>query len=257
MAIGARALGMDIVQTMVGDGQSWSPYKFAEASINEFRKLSYGLKVYVHLPYTINPCLGEEERNFKSQKAIYRRYVELSDVVGAHSVVIHPGFKKTLHEDVAKKNLIKFFDTLRPEGQVRVLIEVDSGSKNGSMIGSPEFIKEALQALGREQYGMVLDTEHLYARGRSMWDPETRQEILEEYGGQIEMVHLNTPDPGVELGSHLDRHSTAMEEFVLNSDDMVRELAKAYPLIVERASIAIAEKDLTYVRRLTEAVASV
>jgi len=135
-----------------------------------------------------------------------------------------------------------------------VLFENDAGSKNGSKIGSPDFIEYVLARLPRAQFGMCIDTEHLWARGINMWDAEVRTEFLNHYGKLIELVHLNAPDEGVELGSFIDRHSVTFQEFKLDSSPMVTELVTKFPAVLERKSLVVIERDVNYVNSLVPPV---
>lgn len=250
-AIAARGLGVEALQLMLGESQSWSPYKINEDSINEFRKLSYGMAVYVHLPYTINPCIPRVGQIYGLQKSTMRKYLESAQAIGARAVVLHPGYKKELSEVSARKNLIAFItDVMTKAPNVRVLLEVDAGSKNGSKVGSPEFIAEVLQSPIREFCGMCIDTEHLFARGVDLWDDEVRKGFLKDFGNLTEFVHLNVPDPGVELGSYLDRHQTALESYPRDSTKMIKELLTRFPAVVERRSLVVSEQDVTFVNSL-------
>lgn len=249
--LSARGLGLEVIQIMLGEPTSWTPYKITQEGRNEFLKLSYGIGVYVHLPYTINPCLGISERFYKTQRAIFSRYLETAMEVGARAVVIHPGYKKELSEEMARGNLLRFMGEVKiPEG-LMVLIETDSGSKNGSAVGSLDFIEDVLTVLGGEGFGMVLDTEHLFARGIDLWEDSVRKETLDRYRKWIRLIHLNAPDPGVELGSYVDRHSISFEAYPRDSTAMIQDLLKEFPCILERASLVVIEKDVRYVTQLT------
>lgn len=250
-AVNARALGIECMQIMVGESFSWSPYKLSDSVINEFRKLSYGVAVYVHLPYTINPCIGKGDPQYNRQKAVLRKYLDTCDAVGATAAVLHPGYKKEMSEEAARTNFVKFMEEISPTmPNVRLLFETDAGSKNGSKIGSPEFIEYSLDKLARGNFGMCIDTEHLYARGVNLWDNKVRNEFIERYDKLIELVHLNSPDPGVELGSNLDRHSVGFEGHHLDARDMVTDLVSRFPAVLERRSLVVTEKDVNYVNAL-------
>jgi deoxyribonuclease-4 len=239
---------------MLGEGFSWSPYKLDQDSVNEFRKLVYGMAVYVHLPYTINPCVSKGSSNYNLQQSVIRKYLDVSEAVGATAVVLHPGYKKELTEAAARYNFLKFMEGVTKHvedtSSLRVLLETDSGSKNGSKIGSPEFIYYVLGKLGKAHYGMCVDTEHMFARGVDLWDADIRLSFLSDYGSMVELVHLNAPDPGVGCGSFLDRHSIPFTEYPVDSTDMIRDLVCNYPAILERKSLVVIEKDVELVTSL-------
>lgn len=250
-AVNARALGVEAMQIMVGEGHSWSPFKMSDSVVNEFRKLAYGVAVYVHLPYTLNPCVGKGHQHYSIQRAVLRKYLDVCDAVGATAAVLHPGYKKELSDDAAKSNFIKFMEDCVPTmTDVKLLFETDSGSKNGSKIGSETFISDVLGQLPRAHFGMCVDTEHLYARGIDLWEQSIREEFLYNYGHLIDLVHLNAPDEGVELGSFVDKHSVELQSHFKNSDELVKDLVSRFPTVLERRSLVISERDVSYVNSL-------
>lgn len=256
VVIHARALGVEAVQIMLGEGHSWTPYKLSADVVNDFRKLIYGVAVYVHLPYTLNPCVPKGHPHFKLQKSVLRRYLDLADAVGATACVLHPGYKKELSDIAAMQNFIAFMDDVQTnmDFECRILFETDSGSKNGSKVGDPDFIHNALLKLGRAKFGMCIDTEHLWARGINLFDDAVRKDFLEDYGPMIELVHLNAPDPGVELGSFVDKHSIPFAEFPVESANMIKDLVLNYPAVLERRSLSVIEQDITLVSSLVPSI---
>jgi len=172
----------------------------------------------------------------------------MADEFGARAVVIHPGYKKDLEEEEAKANLIKFLDTAwNDDWNLKVLLETDAGSKNGSAIGSAEFIQDALTKLNQEHFGMCIDTVHLYARGVDLWDHDVREDFLDEYQPWINLVHLNSPDENVFLGSHLDRHNSLFSDRDWDHKSLFEALLP-WPCILERRSLSIQAEDAKYIR---------
>lgn len=249
LVIAARGLNYDYVQIMLSDGRDYAPYEIDPSDVMEFRKMSYGIQLYVHLPYVINPCESNARRaNF--YKHAYRQHAVLAQTLGARGLILHPGFKKDLDEATAKKHLLKFLESTVTADLPPLLLETDVGSKNGSAIGSLEFIDGAIQDLATEQVQICVDTCHMYARGVDLWNPEIRKRELEPRLRRIKMIHLNSPDPDVTLGSHRDRHNTPFEDrpdwdhaglFQWVTD-------KEIVAILERRSIQVQEKDAKFIR---------
>jgi deoxyribonuclease-4 len=244
----ARALGYDLVQTMLGDPRSYQPREITPQVAQEYAKMAYGITTYVHMPYIINPCESVPQRR-GFYKRVFKEFAETAASVQARGLVIHPGFKKDLTEAQAFKNLVTFFESsMEEDWRTQVLLEVDAGSKNGSAIGSPDFIRRAIDELGTMHYGMCLDTTHLYARGVDLWDEEVRKDFLEEYANITRLVHLNVPDPEVALGSHLDAHNSPFESRPdWNHGALLLALEK-FPCILERRSLAVQSQDSRYIR---------
>lgn len=250
LVMNTRALDYTVVQTMLAGGRDYTPLEIPGKAANRLKEMLYGVELFVHLPYIINPCEAvPQKRGY--YKTVFKNFCAAASAIGAKGVVIHPGFKKELTEEQALANLVQFFDTTYTEDwNLKILIETDSGSKNGSAIGSLEFIEEALVQLDSGAYGMVIDTTHLYARGVNLWDPEVRKSVLSKYGYRMQLVHLNSPDPDVTLGSCRDRHNTPFEDRPeWDHKSMIKDLIHL-PLVLERRSLAVQEQDARYIRTL-------
>lgn len=247
----ARALGYNVVQIMVGGDRDYDPYDMTDKTAMEYRKMMYGIETYVHLPYVINPCEVQGRRkNF--YKMSFRKFAKAADQLGAKAIVLHPGFKKDLSEAEAFRNLLKFVEeSFEGDLHLDLLIETDSGSKNGSAIGTAEFIQKALIDLDHPRVAMCIDTVHLFARGTNLWDDKTRKEFIDKYKGETRLVHLNSPDPEVFLGSFKDRHNTPFEERTdLKHEPMIKDMLKLGPCILERRSLGVQAQDVNYIKEM-------
>lgn len=242
--VAARGLGHVILQTMAGGQHDFNPSAISAEVAMKFKTISFGIDVYIHMPFILNPC--SEGRVRAISKASFRKYMNVSHALGARAVILHPGFKKDLEEKAAYQNFLKFFEILKDDDKIKILLETDAGSKNQSAIGSLEFIKSAIRDLKDQRLGMCIDTCHLYARGFSLWNSEVRTAILGEYGDIVQLVHLNVPDPDVELGSNRDRHNSPFSIMVEDSAEMIKDLS-TWPMILERRSLSIIEEDTKYV----------
>ena len=249
----ARALDYNVIQVMLGGGRDYSPPPLSEEAVDEFKGSVFGVELYVHLPYIINPC-----EDLLRRKGFYlncmRKYMQASEFLGAKAVVLHPGYRKELSQEKAMANCLAFLEKAVAKNDIKILLETDSGSKNGSAVGSLEFIQEVITTLESPQIRMCLDTVHLYARGLSLWEEKNREAVFDQYGGVIELVHLNSPDPEVTLGSFLDRHNTPFSERTdLDHGPMIVDLLKRYPCVLERRSLAVQAEDVEYVSALWDA----
>jgi len=250
VVLAARALDYAYVQLMLGDGRSYTPVDLSTKDLEEYQKMMYGIGTYVHLPYVINPCEGEPSR-VGFYKRAYRQFCSVASGLGAKAVVLHPGFKKELTEEKAMENMVKFLDSAHDEDwRLQCFLETDSGSKNGSAVGSPEFIQKALTQLDSTQFAMCIDTVHLYARGIDMWQKDVRSNLLSQFQKEIQLVHLNSPDPKVTLGSFLDLHNTPFQDRPeWKHKDLFKDL-QYLPCILERRSLSVQEQDALYIREL-------
>jgi deoxyribonuclease-4 len=140
MILATRSLGYNIVQTMLGEGRSYEPREIATEDLASFRGLLYGIDVVVHMPFVINPCEDAPQRRAFYRKS-FRDYAQTAAGIGAKYLVLHPGFRKELSPKEARLKLVDFIEKTFDETQgPTLLLETDSGSKNGSAVGSPAFI---------------------------------------------------------------------------------------------------------------------
>lgn len=250
----ARALGYNLVQiNLSADELGWEPFKIDDSVAAEYRKMSYGITTVVHLPFSINPCVDEPRRR-QFARVTFRRFLKVAYNLGATRLVLHPGYKKEFATERAYQNLLKFFDGLIEEDHkgLAVLLETDSGSKNGSKVGSLEFCIKALDELKRRDVGHVglcLDTAHMFARGVDLWDKSELDTVLHLCKEYLQLVHLNVPDPNVVLGEHLDRHNVSFASFARDSSYLVSQLLE-WPCVLERRSLAVQASDVQYIEKL-------
>lgn len=247
----AMYLGAGAMQIMLGTGISWEPYALEEGEAEDFRATAAGLDVYVHLPYTINPCMQPDQHHFCYQKKVIRNYLRVCEALGVKAAVIHPGYSIDMTAEDAERNFVLFMEEMvQHMPTVKMLFETDSGSKQGTKVGSPEFIAKVLNLLPYDKFGMCIDTEHLYARGLDLWDDKVRTQFIAKYSPLIELVHLNAPDPGVVLGGFLDRHSVPLESYANGSKEMILDFVTRFNSVVERSKADITEQDINYVLNL-------
>lgn len=251
--ITARALGYQLIQTMLSGTRDYTPYEIDPEDAAEFKKMAYGMELYVHLPYTINPCEPNGRRAAFYRNAI-RQHAQVASSLGAKALVLHPGFRKEMPELEALQHLKKFLERTYDESWgMDLLLEGDAGSKNGSAVGSLEFMSLALEDVDHPGLGICIDTCHLYARGIDLWNPKVREEELQPYLRRIRLAHLNSPDPEVTLGSNLDRHNTPFEDRPeWDHAGLFNWLHdRNLPCVLERRSIAVQEKDVAFIRSIT------
>jgi len=246
--LGARALNHDAMQIMLAGGREYDPREVSMETAEEFRKLTHGMDVFVHLPYVINPA---ESRHYRRRFYLssVRKFKEVAGLLGAKGLVLHAGYKKESTRDEALGNVVKFVDGLLEGDGPEVYIEVDAGSKNGSAIGHPAFVSKALLMLDNENAGMCWDTTHLYARGIDLWNEGVRKEMIERYGHHVRLIHLNVPDLEVTLGGHLDRHNSPFSIRQWDHPPFLRDLLSRWVGILERRSLAVQEEDTEFIKK--------
>ena len=138
------------------------------------------------------------------------------NMLGIPYLVIHlgshlgQGTKKGINQLVngCTKSLQSYSDLGLPSNSVKILLENSAGQKNS--IGSQiEEIQSIFNILGKTDYGLCIDTCHLFAAGYDLSTESGVSTLFEKIDSQIgietiKIIHLN--DSKGDLGSNLDRH---------------------------------------------------
>jgi deoxyribonuclease-4 len=192
----AMARGADLVQTFLGDPQSWKappPHPAAAAII------ASELPFYVHAPYPINIGSPNNRIRIPSRKTIAAS-ADAAESLGAAALIVHGGHIGD-DEDPAT-GYERWRKALEPlETTIPILIENTAGGGNAIVreIGGYGPLWEEIGDLG---VGVCLDTCHAWSAGE---DLDTVVDRLLAATGRIDLVHCNDSRDG--RGSGRDRHA--------------------------------------------------
>ncbi len=171
--------------------------------------------VVVHMPYLPNLSAPTSEMYEKSILVLTDE-ITRCNMLGIPYLVIHlgshlgQGTKKGINQLVngCTKSLQSYSDLGLPSNSVKILLENSAGQKNS--IGSQiEEIQSIFNILGKTDYGLCIDTCHLFAAGYDLSTESGVSTLFEKIDSQIgietiKIIHLN--DSKGDLGSNLDRH---------------------------------------------------
>lgn len=213
-------LGCTAFQIFSRSPRQWSAKDISDAEVSTFKeKLKKSgidtAAVVVHMPYLPNLSAPESEMYQKSVTTLTDE-ISRCNLLGIPYLVIHLGSHLGKGEDNGKSQLInactKSFNDYENRGsqknRVKLLLENSAGQKNS--IGSKiEQIGEIFEKLGTQNYGLCLDTCHLYASGYNLSNESKSLELIDKIDNilgldNLKLFHLN--DSKGELGSNLDRH---------------------------------------------------
>lgn len=222
----ARALGCEAVQVFSSNPRMWRTRTPAAkelhvlvAGLREFR-----LPLFLHTIYLINLATPDEELRSRSAEALGRSLV-LGALIGAAGVVTHVGSHRgegsergcawvveaiRAAVDAARASLVEDGGehNLPP-----LLLETGVGAGN-SLGGSPEqlaaILAEIPSGTGWPQFGVCIDTAHLFAAGYPIHERDGLQALIEQLSGlgllnRLGLVHLN--DSATPFGSRRDQHA--------------------------------------------------
>lgn len=171
--------------------------------------------VVVHMPYLPNLSAPTSEMYEKSILVLTDE-ITRCNLLGISYLVIHLGShlgqgpKYGINQlvNACTKSLQSYSDQGLSKNRVKILLENSAGQKNS--IGSQiEEIQNIFNILGKNDYGLCIDTCHLFAAGYDLSSETVISTLIEKIDSQlgienIKIIHLN--DSKGDLGSNLDRH---------------------------------------------------
>lgn len=216
----AQTIGCTAFQIFTRNPRGWAEKELKEEDINMFKlKLKEsGIQkdsVAVHMPYLPNLSGPDGEMYQKSVDSFKHELIRCSRL-GIEFLVIHLGSHREQGKDKGIKQLVKgcelaldyYRSHYKKKMDVTVLLE-NSASQKNSVGDSLEELRQILDKLAKNAYGICLDTCHAFASGYDLSTEESCNQFINKFDKivgleELKFIHLN--DSKYEIGSHLDRH---------------------------------------------------
>jgi deoxyribonuclease-4 len=216
----ATSIGCTSFQIFSRNPRQWNAKVLGEDEVLQFKeslqKSSINPNsVVVHMPYLPNLSAPTSEMYEKSVTALTDEITRCNSLSIPYLVIhlgshLGKGEKNGISQlvDACQRAVQDHVDKGLSKNNVKILLENSAGQKNS--IGSKvEEIQLILEALGTSQYGICLDTCHLFAAGYDLSTDKGIDHLLdlvEKCIGfkHLKLIHLN--DSKGDLGSKLDRH---------------------------------------------------
>ena len=213
----AKKLGCSAFQIFSRNPRGWTAKPLPTDEVRSFknRLCASGIEkksVIVHMPYLPN-LSGPPGELYERSVKILTEELERCKLLGICYLVIHLGSHMGRGSTSGINQLVNALRTAivcsKSEKEVVVLLENNVGRKN-SVGGTLEELRLILDRLdSSKQFGVCIDTCHLFASG---YDLRTKQDvniIVEKIKAivglkELKIIHLNDSKGG--LGSTLDRH---------------------------------------------------
>lgn len=213
----AQAIGAETIQIFGAPPQTWRRRKIRPDECEEFRAnmKATGIEpVFIHGVYLINLATADPDQLAKSKEALLGDLL-LSDAIGASGVIFHVGshkgvgFAKVLPQI---KKAIK--ETLKECAEDTCIILENSAGMGGSVGSKFEELGAIIDAVGSDSVQVCLDTEHAFAAGYNVAEPDGLAEALDEFDRTIglpRLVAVHANDSKIPLGGGVDRHDNIGE----------------------------------------------
>jgi deoxyribonuclease-4 len=213
----AKKLGCTAFQIFSRNPRGWAAKPLRREEVDSFknRLCESGIEktaVVVHMPYLPNLSGPPGELYERSVKTLIEE-MQRCNLLGISYLVIHLGSHMGVGSNSGIDQLVNALTVAsagsKSENKVAVLLENNVGQKN-SVGGTLEELRLILDRLdSSKQFGVCIDTCHLFASGYDLRTKEDVNIIFEKIKAivgmkELKIVHLNDSKGG--LGSNLDRH---------------------------------------------------
>jgi deoxyribonuclease-4 len=210
----AKKIGCTAFQIFSRNPRGWAAKAIAPDDVHLFKsKLSAsGIEknsTIVHMPYLPN-LSGPDSEFYKKSVETLKGETQRCSALGIPYLVIHLGSHMGKGQTSGINQLVKAIEVARKsEGGPVVLLENNAGQKN-SIGGNFEEMRMILDRLdGPKEFGVCVDTCHLFASGYDLRTKTDTDKTLEKFDNivglkELKFIHLN--DSKGPLGSNLDRH---------------------------------------------------
>ena len=215
-----QEIGCEAIQIFGSSPQTWAFKPVPGEQIELFKQglADAGIgPVFLHAIYLINLGTPDKEKLKKGIDSL-ANYMKLAADLGATGVIFHPGshggrgYEAVLPQTV---EAIKIVLDTAPEGPV---LAVENMVGMGQHIGAKfDELGGILNAVDSPRLKICLDTQHSFAAGYDLANPEGIQAMLEELdagpgSANVAAVHAN--DSKRVCGSGVDRHDNIDEGFI-------------------------------------------
>jgi deoxyribonuclease-4 len=213
-------IGAEAVQIFGSSTRSWRFKALTGAEAEDFRTKNADAGMsppFLHAIYLINLGNANPDNVEKSVTSLVN-YMRLADQIGAGGVIFHPGSHGGAGYDGVFQQVvdsIKLVLDQTPEGP---LLCLENMAGMGQHIGAKfSELGEVLKAVDSPRLGICLDTQHAFAAGYDLTNPEGVAGMIEAFDRDIGLdrlaaVHAN--DSKRACGSGVDRHDNIGEGLI-------------------------------------------
>ena len=216
----AKEIGCEAIQIFGSSPQTWA---FKPAPGEQIESFKQGLAeagigpVFLHAIYLINLVIPNED-SLKKGIDLLIKYMNLAADIGAAGVIFHPGshggrgYEAVLPQTV---DAIKTVLDASPDGPC---LAVDNMAGMGQHIWAKfDELGGILKAVDSPRLKICLDTQHAFAAGYDLTNPQGIKAMLDELdagpgSANVAAVHAN--DSKRVCGSGVDRHDNIGDGFI-------------------------------------------
>ena len=212
----AQEIGAEAIQIFASSPRAWAfkPPKEEHllAFLEKSREVGLG-PVFLHAHDHVNVG-GEPELVEKSVQSL-TQHMHAAGQLGAEGVIFHSGSHKGVGFDAVIDQAAAALNEVLSNSPEDVQLIIENCAGMGAQIGASfQELGRMIKAVGNDRLKICLDTEHAFAAGYNIADPDAIDAAMKEFDDEIgldRLVVVHANDAKVEFGSGLDRHENIGE----------------------------------------------
>ena len=213
-------IGAEAVQFFGSSTRSWRFKALTDAQAEQFREKNAAAGLappFLHAIYLINLGNSNPDNVDKSVTSLVN-YMRLAEQIGAGGVIFHPGSHGGAGYDGIFPQVVHSVNRVLEQSPEGPLLCLENMAGMGQHIGAKfSEIGDVLRAVDSPRLGVCLDTQHAFAAGYDLTNPDGVAAMIDEFDRDIGLnrlsaVHAN--DSKRPCGSGIDRHDNIGEGLI-------------------------------------------
>ena len=212
----AEEIGAETIQIFASSPRAWKFRDLKPEIVQQFHAASQetGIgPVFIHGSYLVN-IAGTPELIEKSVECLIKN-MEVAAEIGATGVVFHAGSHKGRGFEAVIGPAAAALSEVLEASPAGPLLLVENSAGMGAHLGASfEELGAMISTVGSERLRVCLDTEHCFAAGYDIANPDAIGAAMDDfdtYIGLDRLIVVHANDAKVELGSGVDRHDNIGE----------------------------------------------
>ena len=215
----AHEIGAETIQIFASSPRAWKFRPVKEDQVTAFQEKAAaagGLPAFLHGSYLVNIAGGPDLLRKSIDSLV--NHMHAASQLGAVGVIFHCGSHKSAGFDAVKDAAAAALSEVIARTPEDTYLILENSAGMGAHLGASfEEIGILMELVGSPRIKVCLDTQHAFAAGYNVSDPEGLDEAMREFDrniGLANLVAVHANDSKVELGSGVDRHENIGQGFI-------------------------------------------
>ena len=215
-----QEIGCEAIQIFGSSPQAWAFKPVLGEQIGRFKQglINAGIGAeFLNAIYLINLGTPSEETLQKSIDSLIN-YMNLAAEIGADGVTVHPGSHGGRGFETVLPHAAEAIKTVLDASPGGPCLAVENMAGMGRHVGAKfDELGRILDAMDSPRLKIYLDTQHAFAAGYDLTNPQEIQDMLAELDsgtGSANVAAVHTNDSKRVCGSGVDRHDNTADGFI-------------------------------------------